>query len=79
MQNLYDLIAEIAFRFINAALDILEWLMNLVPAPTFSLQTYFNGLPSDALMLLGYCNVWTAFGLLASAYAIRAVLMVFGR
>jgi len=79
MQELWDLLLSLPYRFAYAIIDFLQWLLNLIPAPSFSLQTYFNGLDPALLGLLSAINFFSALAIVASAFGVRAILMIFGR
>lgn len=79
MRELLEILSTLHIRIGYAIVDFIQWLLNLVPAPSFDLQGAVNSLPLAILQLLGYCQVWTAAGFVATALGVRAILMIFGR
>ena len=79
MQAIYDFLLSLPFRFAYMVLDFLNWVLSIIPAPSINLQSQIDTLPVATLQLLGYCGVWTAAGIVAGAFGIRAVPMLLGR
>jgi len=79
LNYIYHAIVDFPFRMIHVLLDLVNYVMSLVPSPTFSLQSYFSGIDPAALQMLGLIGFYQGVGLVVAGLTVRAVLMLFGR